>query len=259
MGRDDEAVATLADLLNELEKTWAVTGRGLSAWPDPHPDRNPNDDEYSRMTDAAKWRIVGARVEAWLMALGETNLPQVERNTSVQWTTTPRTRVSRTDRAVPHRRRAVPLVVARSMIGDVLDAGVTLGVGDPAVCVAWLPDCGCDACDSGSQTELDLLDQIITGVVSGTFRHLASGQRQITQFDDDGWSASGHFGRREVDTVLANPRGWHEDIRSELDERLRRQPVEPPQPGPRSAVRWPPLEDMLLHLPACSRDRWRAP
>jgi hypothetical protein len=200
----------LADLVDEVDKAFAVTGRRLSPWPDPHPDRNPSDDEYSRITDAAKWRIVGARAEAWLRALGEANLAQVERDTTVQWTTEPRTRVSRTDRAVPHRRGAVPLVVARSTFGDVPDAGVTLGVGDPAVCVSWLPECGCDACDSGSQNELDELDRIILGVVSGTFRRLELGNRLITQFDDDGWSASGSFGRREVEAVLANPKGWHE-------------------------------------------------
>ena len=36
---------------------------------------------------------------------------------------------------------------------------LTLGVGDPAVCIGWLPDCGCDACDSGSPNELEQLDR----------------------------------------------------------------------------------------------------
>lgn len=200
----------VTDLVDAVEAAFAVTGRGLSTWPNPHADRSPNDDEYSRTNDAGRWRIVGARADAWLVALEDAGLARVDRDTEVTWVTEPGTRLSRADLAVPHRPGALPLVVARSAIGDVPDAGITLGVGDPATCIAWLPDCGCDACDSGSQNELDQVDQVILGVVAGTFRRLTSGSRQITQLDPGGWSASGRFDRRGVDAVLADPQGWDE-------------------------------------------------
>jgi hypothetical protein len=85
-----------------------------------------------------------------------------------------------------------------------------LGVGDPAICVAWFPACGCDACDDGSQEVLDELDRHLLGVVSGTFRRLSSGDRVITVIEEGGLSASGAFRRGEVDAVLADPTGWDE-------------------------------------------------
>jgi hypothetical protein len=116
--------------------------------------------------------------------------------------------ISRTERIVPFAAGALPLAVARSRLGDVDDAGVTLGVGDPAVCVMWFPDCGCDACDSGSQDELDRLDDHIHSIVSGAFRRLSTRDHEITVISEDAWSASGEFGRREVDAILTDPTGW---------------------------------------------------
>lgn len=200
----------VSDLVDAVEVAFGETGRGLRSWPNPHADRAPSDDEYSRTTDAGRWRIVGARVDAWLAVLEDTGLARVHRDVTVTWVTEPGTRVSSTDRAVPHRPGALPLVVARSAIGDVRDAGVTFGVGDPAVCVAWLPFCGCDACDSGSQNELDEVDRLVLGVVAGTFRRLTSGAREITQLDGNGRSASGRFDRDGAAAVLADPRGWDE-------------------------------------------------
>lgn len=196
-------------LIDRVDVAFAVTGRGLAPWPDPHPDRNPGDEEYSRLSDPAKWRIVGARADAWLVALVETELAAVEPDAHVDWQTPPTTVLTRTVRATPHVVGALPLIVARSRIGDVDDAGVTVGVGDPAVCVTWIPDCGCDACDSGAQDVLDEVDTYVVGVVSGRFRRLWSGDRQITAVGD-GWSSSGAFARGEVQAILDDPKGWFE-------------------------------------------------
>jgi hypothetical protein len=165
------------------------------------------------LSDPAKWRIVGARAEAWLIALVDAGLAAVERSASVRWKELPGTIVSRADRAVPHRAGAIPLVVGRSRIGQVDDAGVTLGAGDPAVPVDWVPQCGCDACDSGSQDVLDELDDYILGVISGGFRRLWAGDREITVIGGArgrGWRASGRFRRGEVEAILADPAGWRE-------------------------------------------------
>jgi hypothetical protein len=206
----DGGVVTGRALLDAVDAAFAITGRGLTRWPDPHPDRSPLDEEYSRLTDATKWRIVGARADAWLMAFVEVGLADVEPNAQVEWTVPLTTKVSQTDRAVPHAAGTLPLIVARSRIENVDGAGVTLGAGDPAVCVVSIPDCGCDACDSGSQDVLDNVDEYMLAVVSGTFRRLRSGDREITIIGSDRWSASGTFGRGEVEAILADPVGWHE-------------------------------------------------
>ncbi len=208
-GHNDDVIVE-SELLAAVNEAFARTGRGLLPWPDPHPDRSPLDEEYSRLLDPVKWQIIGARAEAWLVAMVETGLAVVEQNASVDWRAEHGIVISRTDRVVPHAAGALAAVVARSRLGDVGDAGVVLGVGDPVVCVAWFPECGCDACDSGSQDELDHLDDHILGIVSGAFRRLSDGAREITVIGEHRWSASGQFDRHEVQAVLADPTGWNE-------------------------------------------------
>jgi Family of unknown function (DUF6226) len=173
-------VVAESELRAAVEGAFAITGRGLRSWPDPHPDRSPLDEEYSRLLDPAKWRIVGARADAWLMALVDADLAVVERNAAISWNERPGSVVSRADRVIPVASGALPLSVARSRLGDVDDAGVTLGLGDPAVCIDWFPECGCDACDSGSHNELDYFDEHMAVIVAGTFRPLSDDNRTIT-------------------------------------------------------------------------------
>ncbi len=201
-------------LLAAVDAAFEVTGEGLRSWPDPHPDRSVLEEEYSRLTDPGKWRIIGARAEAWLDVLVDAGVAEVERDASIQWRPEPRTVISRTTRAVPFAAGALPLVIARSRLGEVDDAGVTLGVGDPALCVTWFPDCGCDACDSGSRDELDHLDEHLMGIVCGEFRRLSARDRTITVVrtgtSSASWSGRGRFHWRDREAVLADPRGWDE-------------------------------------------------
>jgi hypothetical protein len=168
------------------------------------------EEEYSRLSDPAKWRIVGARADAWCTALVEMGLATVEQDAAVRWEVPPTTIVARTDRVVPRQEGAIPLLVGRHRLDDVDDVGVTLGVGDPAARMVWIPDCGCDACDSGSQDVLDELDEHMRSVVTGAFRLLRSGSREIRALGSGRWAASGEFGRLEVDAVLVDPVGWDE-------------------------------------------------
>ena len=201
---------TRDELVTAVDAAFADTARGHDPWADPHPDRRPRDDEYSRVSDGEKWRILGARVEAWIVALTAAGRATVERDVTARWQVEPGTIITRVDRLVPTRRGALAITIGHSRVGEVDAAGITLGVGDPAVCIGWLPDCGCDACDCGSQNELDHLDRHLLGVVIGAFRLLTRGDRRITVLDGDGWSASGRFGRGDVEAVLAEPAGWHE-------------------------------------------------
>jgi hypothetical protein len=202
-------MVTKAELCAAVDAAFEVTGLGLVAWPDPHSGRSPLDEEYSRVTDPSKWRIVGARADAWAVALSDAGLAVMERGAAVRWRTLPATAVSRTDRLVPYAAGALPLVIARSRIGDTDDVGVTLGVGDPAMCVTWIPHCGCDACDDGAQYELDQVDTSILAIVLGVFRRLWSGDREITVFAEGSWNATG-LGSGDVAAVLAEPSGWNE-------------------------------------------------
>ena len=52
------------------------------------------DEEYSRLSDPARWRIVGARADAWMFALNAAGLAELERNAPVRWEASPRTLVS---------------------------------------------------------------------------------------------------------------------------------------------------------------------
>ena len=198
-----------AELLSAVDAMFEVSALGLDSWPDPHRDRAPHDDEYSRVTNVGRWRIVGARAEAWLKALASCDLVEVERDVEVQWRSPPGTRITRSDLVVPRATGALPLVVARSRIGDTDDAGITLGLGAPADCVMWFPHCGCDACDTGADTELDQLDRYMINIVTGRFRRLSQGEQQITVLDSVSWSGSASSHQRTLE-VLADPSGWDE-------------------------------------------------
>lgn len=205
MTRSDDAAALFAI----VEAAFAVTGRGFEPWPDPHADRDVADDEYSRVTDPERMRITGARADAWIRALVDLGAAHLERNADVAWRDDPRTRISRTDRLLPTAPGALPLVLARSEIAGVADAGLTIGLGDPAVPVTWIPDCGCDACDSGSDDLLLELDELFLGVVRGPCRVVRQGARQITVIGNR-QQGTGNLARGEWERVLDDPTGWEE-------------------------------------------------
>lgn len=176
----------LEALTTAVEAAFEHTADGLERWDDPHPppDRIVADEEYSRVTNAAKWRIIGARADAWIDALVELGLATVERDADSRWAEPPSPTITRTDIVTPTVVGGLPLVVGRSRIEDVMDAGVTLGAGLPAVQIAFVPDCGCDACDSGSQDVIDVLDSYVRPVVSGEFRLLRRGRQSIMVLED---------------------------------------------------------------------------
>jgi len=200
----------MVEMLAAVEAAFQRTGRGLAGWPDPHEGRAPGDAEYSRVTDPGKWRIVGARAQAWIHALVESGLAEVHAETAVRWTETPGTVISRADHLLPRAAGALPLVVARIKIYYVEDAGFTLGVGEPTVVVVWIPHCGCDACDSGSQGELDELDDYMVAIVTGRFRRLSAGNQAITVIGEGRRSTSGVQHHRDADRILEDPTGWRE-------------------------------------------------
>jgi len=200
-------VSSDAQLLAVVDVAFVDHARGLAPWPDPHEGRSPADDEYSRVTNAARYRLIGARADAWITVLTGRGLASL--HDDVTWSEQPHSSVIGAERLEPTAPSALNLVVARSRIADVADAGVTLGVDHPTVLIAAFPSCGCDACDSGSQDELDDLDRHILAVVTGRYRRLTQGDRGVTVLGESGWSAW-NLRRDQALAVLDDPTGWDE-------------------------------------------------
>lgn len=166
-----------ATLLEAVDRAFAVTGRDTPPWPDPHPDRAaPAEEEYSRLLDPGKYLILAARAEAWAQALTGTGLavrhdPPVA---DVRWEPAqgdgpvpPLHEPTRAIRLDPQQPGAWPLLLCLGAIQGVADGVVAVGVDDPVRRLASLPDCGCDACDDGSESLLQVLDEWLVGVVTG--------------------------------------------------------------------------------------------
>lgn len=241
---------SVVELVASVDAAFVETGRGLAGWEDPHPDRSPLVEEYSRVTNPQKWRILGARAEAWLQALAAAGLAEIDVDADVSWAEPLRNDVVRIRRALPVASGAIPLVFASTRFAAADASGVVIGVGDPTVVVEVIPDCGCDACDSGSQDVLDLLDEYVLGVVTGEYRRLRRGKREITVYSQDRQGSSGFDGRREslgrfvpgwltahrfhrrryhkqVEKALARPKGWHQVCGSSwLDGEMRVAPTQ---------------------------------
>ena len=197
-------MSSVDDLVAAVDAAFVETGRGLSGWPDPHPDRRPLEEEYSRVTNPQRWEILAARAEAWFKALTDAGLADIEREAEVIWSEPPRFPAAFTTRAVPRALDAIPLVVATTGFEEIEWPAVAVGAGDPATVLEVIPDCACDACDSGSQDALDVLDEYVLSVVSGAYRRLWRGRREITVYSDDRMSWSG-FERRRVNLTKLLP------------------------------------------------------
>ena len=185
-----------------VDRHFAVTGSGLLPWPNPRPTgEEPSEEEYSRVLDPDKYRLLGARFEAWARALADSGAAtRVEGDSA--WLERPSVHPSRAERLLPTRPGCLPLTVLHTRIETCAEAALVLGVGEPAVEVARLPDCGCDACDDGSQPLLDALDDWLWHVVSGAFTRVAGGCRWVMS-TEQGWSAEGDFDHDEPARWLA--------------------------------------------------------
>ncbi len=160
----------------------------LPTWPDPHPNgTSPRDEEYSRVTDPERYRLVHARAGVWTAVLEEELGAVAEplAPTSIVAGGHPRSfdRGVRLTRPLPG---ALPLVLLERDVempsGDATLAVLEIAVARPDVVVQRQPDCGCDACDSGSDRLLEAIDSAIGRVIGGPFVALRSAT----------WSAQWH-------------------------------------------------------------------
>lgn len=73
-----------APLLLEVEGAFAQTGADTPGWSDPHADREVAEEEYSHVSQPGKYRIINARVEAWVRALADHDIVCGDRTGSAQ-------------------------------------------------------------------------------------------------------------------------------------------------------------------------------
>lgn len=190
-------------VLRAADRHFAQRPDPTPGWTPPHPHRMPLEEEYSRCPDPGKYRIVAERADAWVAALSALGLGETEelapsalpREGDDPWL--------RVTRVRPSRPGAAPLLIARRGFGGASENLVAIGAGEPAGLLdPGLPDCGCDACDDGSQSLLAALDQAVLVVLGGGVLQVRSGDREVTR-TFDGWSGSGSLERGAPERWLA--------------------------------------------------------
>ncbi|SCK54414.1 hypothetical protein H181DRAFT_04983 [Streptomyces sp. WMMB 714] len=193
-------------ILDAVDEAFTRTGVATPPWPNPRSwGQDPLEEEYSRCEDPGKYRILRARGEAWADALTGLGLAAAERGGEGTWPDCPDGEPERVVRVRPSAESALPLVLGFRAVEDEPDVSVTIGAGDPAVAVRTLPDCGCDACDSGSDDLLEEFDDYVSAIVGGDLVQL-SGERGSAVATGRGASASGTLARRGYVELLERVR-----------------------------------------------------
>ena len=139
------------------------------------------------MTEPERYRLLAARADAWVEAVVAAGLGEAEDVDpgSVTWVEARHRPRSRTT-VVRGRPGTQPVVVAN--LQD--ETFVQVGVGDPAEVLELQPDCGCDACDTGSADLLDTVDDAFVLALGGGVLVVREGDRVVRR-TLDGWSSSG--------------------------------------------------------------------
>lgn len=208
---DPESVVDVErELIREVDLAFGVTGAATPGWPDPHPDRPPLQEEYSRVTDVGKYRILGTRVDAWVEVLESRKLADVAEVATSPWIGLDRPPLDswRRRRITPTRSGGLALLIADTLVdGSPFGLEIGLASGDERpVFLDLLPVCGCDACDSGSADLLDALDGWVVTTARGGVVHVRRGQDCVTR-TRAGWQGSFRGDPSWLDESLATPPG----------------------------------------------------
>ncbi|MCE1180651.1 MAG: DUF6226 family protein [Micrococcales bacterium] len=228
------------DLLSDVERAFDGLARDLPRWEDPHADpsapggrRDSYPEEYSRCEQPEKYRVVGARLDAWAQVLGERGLARVEAlaaGAPDPWLVRPDWAPDSAAASViaPLREDAVPITLLHTAVGDMPDTGRLVLFGHPGVLLAMLPDCGCDACDDGSQSLIDHVDAVMVSALSGATTVVAKGNDTATAtldgsswggrlVEDDCWRARTGKVRRGAVAVFGE--AWSQEWQTRLPVR----------------------------------------
>lgn len=172
-------------------------------------DSSPPDEAYSRVTDPDRYRIIHLRSRVWAEVLAERLDVRREPLGSYDDPEHDYRRVLDGSRLVPSAPGARPLLLVEVEVAD--GDGPPLPALDvvldrPGLVVGGWPDCGCDACDTGSADLLAAVDDSILTVVVGPYA-MIRGHDWTAEWHPDGEGADG---------------GPHDDLdrRTELARRL---------------------------------------
>lgn len=187
-------MVTIHEVRESMVRHWPS---GMPSWDDPHAGgAAPVEDEYSRVTDGQRYRVVVERARAWTTACAETLGARI-------------TPLAPTD---PDRQGWVltsPRPSTAPLRVEVMDVGfplVVVGCGAAQV-IERFPDCGCDACDEGSESLLDGMDDWFVNALNGGLAHIWGEE----------WSATRHsVGARAGGSTDAPARLDYEDARRQL-------------------------------------------
>ncbi|MFI9485394.1 DUF6226 family protein [Promicromonospora sp. NPDC052451] len=167
-------------------------------WPNPHEDCEASEEEYSRVTDPGRYRVVALRARAWSRVLG--TVPDIDVEPVAPESLGPD--LDGGVRLTSRRPGTLPLLLLER--GPTKDSEVPLvriGMADPDTELELVPDCGCDACDHGSDDLVRGLDEAVVEAMSGIVLMLAGTWRGV--WTPDGGGVGGDPGLPELDQVLA--------------------------------------------------------
>ncbi|GAA1183940.1 hypothetical protein GCM10009584_27530 [Ornithinimicrobium humiphilum] len=196
----------LGDLSAEVAARYARLD--LPSWPNPHPDgAEAREEEYSRVTAPERYRIVHARARVWIDVL--TDLLDVDTvplpAAPLDGTEPSQGSFDRGTKLVPRRPDTLPLLLLER---DAPQPGhqstlavLHISAAEPRITLMSVPDCGCDACDWGSEDLLDAIDDTVGRVVGGPFVALL-GQGWFAQWHPDGGASGGTRSDTPHDTLL---------------------------------------------------------
>ena len=202
--RPDRRRFAASALLPAVDAAFARRRGNLADWPDPHPHGGaPLEEEYSRCLDPAKYQLLVARADAWVEAITSAGLGSAEacEPSSVEWRDEHHlvpTRVT----LVRGRSGTQPLVVGIARPSGEDQQFVEVGIGEPVELLDRQPDCGCDACDTGSADLLETVDNAFVLALSGGV-YVVRDRGRVVKRSLDGWSAQGGFGGGEPGEWLA--------------------------------------------------------
>lgn len=195
-------------LLTRVDRAFEVTGAKTPGWPDPHQNRDPREEEYSRVTDVGKYRILESRVDAWVEVLTDAGIATAHDVPAEPWIAECRpsdqhSRVRRIEPVVPDGLR---LLFATTLV-DGRPFGLDVGIcraGEAPVLLTPVPECGCDACDSGSADLLSELDGWVLAIARGGVVHARHGKDFATR-TVHGWSTANGGGASWLDDSTSVP------------------------------------------------------
>jgi hypothetical protein len=194
------------ELLELVAAQFRRTGTETPGWPDPHPDMEPPlEEEYSRLLDPGKYRIMRARVDAWQAVLESLEAVMVE---PLDAATVPVLRHVPAETAfkwTPTAPDALPVLVTYRSMHAQESTVLEIGAGDPLRLLMAQPECGCDACDDGSDHLLRQIDAFFLHLLSGQLIHVALADGRV-QTARDGWDASGEVGVGDPERIITDAR-----------------------------------------------------